>query len=144
MFLLNKPINSYNSLKNSEKWKGEFMEDIRQQQIEAMEELKSYNKKLVKAVREIIIELKGEDRTDTEDFLKQIVEGINWEIQVVNGTLDYINEDENLLDKEQFNQAVLNHNEAINTKDNGKLAESFEVNILPYLLKLDEIADKKI
>ncbi|MDE5781965.1 MAG: molecular chaperone [Lachnospiraceae bacterium] len=120
------------------------MEDIRQQQIEAIEELKNYNKRLVKAVREIIIELKGEDRPDTEDFLKQIVEGINWEIQVVNGTLDYINEDEILLDKEQFNQAVLNHNEAINTKDDTKLAESFEVNILPYLLKLEEITEKKL
>lgn len=120
------------------------MEGIRQQQIEAIEELKNYNERLVKAVREIIIELKGEDRPDTEDFLKQIVEGINWEIQVVNGTLDYINEDEKLLDKEQFNQAVLNHNEAINTKDDTKLAESFEVNILPYLLKLEEIAEKKL
>lgn len=119
------------------------MEDVRQQQIEAVAEMAEYNKKLVKAVREIIVELKGEDMPDTEDFLKQIVEGINWEIQVVNGTLGYINEDEELLDKEQFNQAVINHNEAINAKDNGKLAESFEVNILPYLLKLQDITEKK-
>lgn len=119
------------------------MEDVRQQQIEAVAEMAEYNKKLVKAVREIIVELKGEDMPDTEDFLKQIVEGINWEIQVVNGTLDYINEDEDLLDKEQFNQAVINHNEAINAKDNEKLAESFEVNILPYLLKLQDITEKK-
>lgn len=120
------------------------MEDIRQQQIEALEVLESYNERMVKAVREIIVELKGQQQPDTEDFLNQIIEGINWEIQVVNGTLDYINEDEQLLDKEGFNQAILNHNDAIASGDDEKMAESLEVNVLPYLVKIQEITAKKL
>lgn len=119
------------------------MEDIRQQQIEAVSAMGEYNKKLVKAVREVIIELKGEQRPDTQDFLKQIVDGINWEIQVVNGSLDYINENEELIDKEEFNQAILRHNDAVKSEEDNTIAESLEENVLPYLTLIDNIVVKK-
>ncbi len=119
------------------------MEDIRQQQIEALEVLKPYNQKLVKAVREVAVEFRGQKQPDTDEFFKKIMEGINWEIQVVNGTLDYINEGEQLLDKEAFNQAVLNHNDAIKSGDDEKIADSLDTNILPYLEKIQDIAEKK-
>lgn len=119
------------------------MEDIRQQQIEALSVLGEYNKKLVKAVKEIVIELNGQQRPDTEEFLKQIVDGINWEIQVVNGTLDYINEDEALLDKDEFNNAILRHNDAVQSREDSIIAQSLEENVLPYLIMLDDIVLKK-
>lgn len=119
------------------------MDIIRQQQIEAVNDMIAYNKKLVKAVQEIIIELKGMQQPDTEDLLNQIVEGINWEIQVVNGSIEYINEDNEIINMIEFDKAVNNHNEAINSGKDEAIADSFQVNILPFLLKIGNVQIKE-
>lgn len=119
------------------------MDIIRQQQIEAVNDMVAYNKKLVKAVQEIIIELKGMQQPDTEDLLNQIVEGINWEIQVVNGSIEYINEDSEVINMIEFDKAVNNHNEAINSEKDEVIADSLQVNILPFLIKIGSIKVKE-
>ena len=54
------------------------MEDIRAQQIEALEVFKNYNSRLVKSMDSIIPELEGDRKDDTDKFLDEIVKGINW------------------------------------------------------------------
>lgn len=65
------------------------MEDNRAEQIEALEVLTEFNDRLVHNMEIIVKELKGERLDDTDQFLKGIVDAVNWEIQVVNGTLGY-------------------------------------------------------
>lgn len=66
------------------------MEDNRKEQIEALEVLLEFNERLVKNMNIIVKELSGKRLDDTDKFLKSIVDAINWEIQVVNGTLEVI------------------------------------------------------
>ena len=107
------------------------MEDNRKEQIEALEVLLEFNERLVKNMHIIVKELSGKRLDDTDKFLKSIVDAINWEIQVVNGTMEVINDGEERLDKEAFNKAV------------SALAAEFE-NVIPVFENLGEIVAKVV
>lgn len=107
------------------------------EEIEALETLKGYNVKIVKALQEIIPELKGDKKEDTEEYFQHILKGINWEIQVINGTMGYINRNKEIISKEKVNDSILKLNEAINSKNNNVVAEVVEKELLPFLAGLN-------
>lgn len=119
------------------------MEDLRKEQIEAVEALESYNKKMVNTIPTIIAELRGDAKPDTKDFLNHILNGMNWEIQVINGCLSYFNEDEILIDKEKTNEKVLEFNKIVESKDDKALADALENIMLPFFTQLNDIIAKK-
>lgn len=119
------------------------MEDNRKEQIEALEVLTEFNERLVKNMTIIVKELSGERLDDTNKFLKSIIDAINWEIQVVNGTLDVLNEGKEQLDKETFNGAVISLSDAINEKDDARMAEEFK-KIIPIFEQLGALAKEAI
>ena len=120
-----------------------IMEDKRAEQAEALEVLTEFNERLVHNMEIIVKEFSGERLEDTDKFLKGIVDAINWEIQVVNGTMDLLNEGEERLDKDNFNQSVLALSEAIASKDDAKMAKEF-TNIIPVFKQLGEAAKEAI
>lgn len=101
------------------------MEDSRKEQLEALEVLGEFNERLVKNMKIIVKELSGQRLDDTDKFLKTIVDAINWEIQVVNGTLDVLNEGRKRLNKEKFNTEVIALSKAINKNNDAEMAEEF-------------------
>lgn len=119
------------------------MEDLRKEQIEAVEALESYNKKMINTIPTIVEELRGNAKPDTKEFLNHILKGMNWEIEVINGCLSYFNEDEMLIDKEAANAKVLKFNEAVESTDDLKLADALETIMLPFFKELKEIIEKK-
>lgn len=119
------------------------MEDNRKEQVEALEVLTEFNERLVKNMTIIVKELSGERLEDTDAFLKSIIDAINWEIQVVNGTLDVINEGTERLNKEAFNSAVVSLSDAIGAKDDAKMAEAFKA-IIPVFEQLGVAAKEVI
>lgn len=119
------------------------MENLRKEQIEAVESLESYNKKIVNAIPAIIEELRGAAQPDTKEFLEQILKGMEWELQVINGCLTYFNEDETLIDKEAVNDKVQGFNKAIAGKDDKVLADALENIMLPFFKELDTVIAKK-
>ena len=60
------------------------MEDREQMQRDVLIELISYSDSLIPALQDIIKELRGESKEDTNDFLGDVINGINWEIDVYN------------------------------------------------------------
>lgn len=113
------------------------MEDNRKEQIEALEVLAEFNQRLLQNMRILVKELSGARLDDTDAFLKGILEAINWEIQVVNGTMELLNEGENRVDKEEFNSKVIAVNDAVASKEDTKLATAFE-GVIPCFEKLGE------
>ena len=101
------------------------MSNNRKEQIEALETLVDFNSRLVKNMSIIVKELSGERLDDTDAFLDDILKAINWEIQVVNGTIDLINENEIRLDKAGFNEKVVALNDAVCEKNDSKIADAF-------------------
>lgn len=119
------------------------MEDIRTEQKEALEVLVEFNEKIVHNMKIIVKELSGERLDDTDKFLKGIIDAINWEIEVVNGTMDLLNEGEERLNKETFNNSIVALSEAIVAKDDSRMAKEFE-NVIPVFEQLGKAAKEVI
>lgn len=122
---------------------GEIMEDNRTEQMEALQVLAEFNDRLVHNMKIIVKELSGARLDDTDQFLKGIVDAINWEIQVVNGTLQVLNDGKVRVDKERFNAEIVALSEAINVKDDAKMAEEFQ-KVIPVFKQLGESIDEVI
>lgn len=75
------------------------MEDSREEQIEALKTLYEFNQRLLKNMRIVIKELSGERLDDTDNFVKGIIDAMNWEIEVMNGTMSVLNENEVRIEK---------------------------------------------
>ncbi len=117
------------------------MGDNRQDQIEALQALADYTGRLNTAMEAVAKELCSQKEEDTDEFLKQIIEGINWSIQVVNGTLEFINEDETKLDKEEINDRVLAFSRAYQS-GNDKVCGFALINLIPIFKKIHEVASQ--
>ena len=119
------------------------MEDIRNEQKEALETLVEFNEKLVKNMNIIVKELSGQRLDDTDKFLKGIIDAVNWEVQVLNGTMSLLNEDKERINKEQFNSKIVNFGEAIKENDDTKMAASIK-ELIPEFENLGESAKEVI
>lgn len=115
------------------------MEDTRREQIEALEVLAEFNQRLLKNMRIVVKELSGARLEDTDMLIKSIIDAMNWEIQVVNGTMEVLNEGEQRVDKEDFNKKVLAVGAAVAAKEDAELAKAFE-EVIPSFEKLGEAA----
>ena len=102
------------------------MENKREEEIEALEVLVDFNERLIKNMTIIVKELSGKRLDDTDKFLRSIVDAINWEIQVMNGTMELLNEDKERINKESFNSVIVSLGGAIAEKNDKKMAEEFE------------------
>lgn len=109
------------------------MEENRVQQLEALQMGMDYVKKLIPATREILPELRGEEKDDTIDFLNQILDGINFVIEIVNATLPLINEKEIILNKDGIEEKVQDLNTALRNGSHAQIACSLEEGMLPFM-----------
>lgn len=102
------------------------MESNRAEQKEALEVLVEFNERLVKNMNIIIKELSGQRLDDTDKFLKGIIDAINWEVQVMNGTMELLNEGKERINKAQFNDKILELGNAVKEKNDSKMAAAIE------------------
>lgn len=118
-------------------------EEKRQQQIEVLKMLKEYSPKLINGIKTVANELKGEKLGDTDDFFKDVITGINWELNAVNACMDFINEDSQLINKEEANNVIVKFSDSVVNKDDKLTSELLINGILPLIDKFTEIATIK-
>ncbi len=116
-------------------------DNLELQQIEALEVYLEYNKKLMNSIHMLLLELRENRKDDTDEFQKKIIEGLNWEIQILNGTLSLINQKEERISKNEVNHQILKLEEALKTNEDNKIADSFEKDIIPEFKKVEEIIE---
>lgn len=116
------------------------MEDNRAEQIEALEVLAEYSPKLLKGMKAVTEELEGNRQPDTDEYLLAVINGMNWEIQVLNGTLSLINEKSEQIVKEDANRLFVHFSDLYQGKNDRAMAEAFRQEIIPFFEKLDGIA----
>lgn len=101
------------------------MEELLRQQIEALEVAVPYCGKISRAIDNVIKELNGNRQDDTDEYVRSIQNGLNWIIEVYNGTRDLINKDSVVIDKDVVNAAISRLNAANNAKNDVMLADAF-------------------
>ncbi|PXV90210.1 hypothetical protein C8E03_105118 [Lachnotalea glycerini] len=109
------------------------MENLREQQLDALKAVFDYNKKLIPALEEVLVELRGSQKEDTKEYLNYILKGVNWVIQVVNGTKSLINEKEDIIKKDAMNEVIVNLNQSIKEENNMETAKVIETGIIPFI-----------
>lgn len=120
------------------------MEDNnRKEQVEALEVLLEFNERLVRNMNIIVKELSGERLDDTDKFLRSIIDAVNWEIQVVNGTMEVLNEGMERVNKESFNGKIIALSRAIEENNDAKMAEEFK-KVIPVFEELGKSAREAI
>ena len=119
------------------------MEDNRADQKEALEVLVEFNDRVLKNMNIVVKELSGERLEDTNKFLKGIVDAMNWEIQVVNGTMEMLNEGKERINKEEFNTAALRLGDAIRENEDAAMAEAIKA-LIPMFENLGAAAREVI
>lgn len=116
------------------------MADIREEQVEALEVLLDYSPKLLRGMKNVIEELKGNRQPDTDEYLMSVINGMNWEIEVLNGTMDLINEDAPRVDKEEANRMFVKFGEVFSRKDDREIAAVLETELHPFFEKFEQYA----
>lgn len=119
------------------------MENTKKEQQEALETLVEFNERLLKNMKIIVKELSGKRLDDTDKFLKAIVDAMNWEIAVVNGTSELLNEGKERVNKEVFNEHILKFAEALKINDDGEIAEAIQM-LIPEFENLNVAAKEVI
>ena len=117
------------------------MEELKVQQMEALEVAGEYCTKLIAGIENVIAELKGEKYADTDDFLKHIVTGINWTIEIYNGTKTLLEEEAVNIDKDLANKSITELNQAYDARDDYRIADALE-KLLVIVKDIKAAADK--
>ena len=117
------------------------MDELRKQQMEAISVAGEYSVKLIDGIEKVIYELNGEKLPDTEDFLKHVILGINWVINVFNATKDVLAEKTEAIDKERVNSSVMLLNDAYNEKDDAGIAVALS-QLLEFVKQFRDAADR--
>ena len=93
-----------------------------------LQELITYSDSLIPALQQVIKELKdqGEEKDDTEDFLSEVINGINWEIEVYNQCASLIDSSCNYIDKKVMIASVKSLGMALNSGDVWQISDCLE------------------
>lgn len=110
---------------------------IRLQQ-DIMKELSDYSPKIIKGTEDVISELRGDRKKDTDELFNLVIQGINWEIEVFNNCEDIINKDAHFIDKGKMATAVVRLGKVLQEKDDIKIAACLEVDFLPFLRAMEQ------
>lgn len=123
------------------------MDDIRKEQIEALEVMSNYDVRLAKGIRNILRELREEEKEDTKEYLNEIINGLNWTIEAVNGTITLLNETKLRIEKEKYNTCIAKLSEALKNGSNEAVADALEQEILPLieglLVSMEEVLEEQ-
>ncbi len=117
------------------------MSNSKSEQIEALKVLGDFQDKFIANTEILITELKTSRKDDTDKLLNTVTDALNWEISVLNGTLSFINEKEQLLSKDEINAAVTELAEALQTKEDMTIANALEDKLLPVLKKVKSVVE---
>lgn len=118
------------------------MEPTREQVLEAIKGICEYDTKLITACEDIIDDLTTGKITLLSKVMQNIIQGINWTVEVLNRTMDTFNEEKERLNKEELNSALVSFSTAYETGDGARVAEAVQNHIIPFLRKVCEAAQE--
>lgn len=118
--------------------------NIKDDQIEALETLADYIPKLIGGIDTAKAELRGERKPDTDEYLKMIIDGINWVLGIVNGCMSLLEEYNIAFDKEKANDYSVAFSNAYGTGNDTAIADSMDADVIPMIRLIQKTADEAL
>lgn len=115
--------------------------NIKDDQIEALETLADYVPKLINGINTVKAELSGERKNDTDEYLKMVIDGINWVLGIINGCMSLLAEYNVDFDKESANKYSIDFSGAYRTGNDKTIADSLEADVIPMIKLIQASAD---
>lgn len=120
------------------------MSDNRAEQVEALQAMLDYNPRLMHAMKCLATELLEERKPDTDEFLLAAIKGMNWEVEILNGTKEVLQEQGVDLDRSMINTAFLEFNEAYKNKDDIGMGLLYRDKVIPFFEEFENAARKVV
>ena len=109
-------------------------------QKEAYETAVDYLPKLIKTAALVAGEFEGEEQEDTKDLFNQVVEGINWILDVYNHSDSTLYRGGENGTKEELEEKIQRLSHAISKQNKNEMAKSLKEDMIPFLEQyLEEI-----
>jgi len=109
------------------------MDNLKQQQLEALSMMAEYMDKLIPAMEEVSAELTGEMKEDTIDYLNQIIDAFNFVIETFNATRELVNPKDELIVESALDKEVNSLSDSLKAKDYKKVGELLKGSILDFV-----------
>jgi len=108
-------------------------------QVEALQALTEYSPRFLNSLKAVHDELVIERKPDTDEFLDAVIKGMNWEIEVYNGTKELF-EGNSALEKDKANSAFLDFSAAFKRHDDNEMGRLLREMIIPFFTALEGAA----
>ena len=108
-------------------------------QIEALQALTEYSPRFLNSLKAVHDELVIERKPDTDEFLDAVIKGMNWEIEVYNGTKAFFSGND-ALDKDKANAAFVDFSSAFKRHDDEEMGRLLRERIIPFFTALEGAA----
>ena len=111
----------------------------REDKIEAITGISNYDENLLDAIPVLAKELKNGKETLESELLGQVMQGINWTVEVLQQAMDVMNEKEKKLDKEVVNGALTELDRAYKLGEPIEIARALEGKMTDALEMICEV-----
>ena len=118
--------------------------EMREEKVEAMQAVTEYNPRLLKGLKNVAEELTVDRKEDTDQYLLAVIDGVNWEIQILNRTMDLVNEKEERVNEVATNEIFKKFSAAYQSRDDATIAASIREDLIPFFEKFGAIAEEII
>ncbi|MCX7920738.1 MAG: hypothetical protein N3B21_01755 [Clostridia bacterium] len=106
--------------------------------LEAIHEVLRYNLKLIPAIENTVEHFRAQREDQALSLLVQIVEGLNWEFEVIFMIKGVLQETDINIDQEKTLGILSEMTGALESQDYVLIADLFEYEILPFLKEFQE------
>lgn len=106
-------------------------------QKEILGQMLKYSENLAVGLDVIIKELRDKRKSDTEELLNLIIQGINWEIEVFNCCESLVNQNGVRIVKSKMAEAVVRLGKILKEKDDIKIAACLDVDFVPFVKSME-------
>ncbi len=103
-----------------------------------------YLPRLIETAQTVSAELAGEQEEDTHDLFNQVIDGVNYIIEIFNGTLSLTNKERIVFNTDEVEAMIQRLSNAIIAKEDKRVAAAMQDGMIPFLQKFQVVIKEYI
>lgn len=98
-----------------------------------------YLPRLIETAQTVSAELAGVQEEDTHDLFNQVIDGVNYVIEIFNGTLSLTNKERIVFNTDEVEEMIQTLSKAIIAKEDKQVAAAMQDGMIPFLQKFQVV-----